>query len=152
MQVDPRQAATLQRLARLQGLHVAAAAQSLDDARQTQHTAALQEQTAHDALAQQESELAAWLDTGPFDPALLAMKGGQIVAQASALRDATASTAEARRIEQVQARQWQASRYQHDWLHARYSEAAHTLRRKHDEKAAREAIGLTVIRMKGMPA
>ena len=149
MRSDPRQTAALGRLTRIQGLRLAAHAQALDDAQQAHRDARSREETAAKALAEHEAEMHEWLGCGQFDPVLFAMKGQQLVAHAGrhhAAQAAREQTAQQRRDDE---QQWQASRYQRDWLATRHREAARKLHRKLEDRQALDTTSLLLLTRQG---
>lgn len=149
MRTDPKAARTLAQLARLQGLRVAKRALALDDAREAREAASAHAGEVQQSLRREEAELADLLAAGRFDPVLFAMKGALVVDHARALDAAHSETDAALSTERERQRDWQASRYQRDWLTARQREAERKLRHKQDDKAAVEALGLAALRTEG---
>ena len=143
---------TLQALAQLQSLRVAKRALLLDQAQRARETALhRQEDAAHD-LQQQECELAALLAADYFDPAAFARQGDMVIAQAAASDVASGAARSAAATEQEREGDWQASRYQRDWLGQRHRDATRHLRRKADEAATMHSAALIMIRNRGAQA
>lgn len=149
MRADPRETAALERLTQIQALRLAAHAQALDDAQQARRAAAEDEESAAEALAQQEGEMHGLLTSGAFDPLLFAMKGQQLLTHAGQHSAAQAVSEQAEQRKQDDEQRWQASRYQRDWLTARHSAAARKLHHKRDDRQALETASLLLVSKQG---
>ena len=152
MRTDRKQAQGLQALARLQGLRVAERALMLDKAQRAREAAQHRQEDAARDLQQQEGELATLLAADHFDPAAFARQGDMVIAQAAAADVASAAARSATTVEEQREGDWQASRYQRDWLGQRHRDATRHLRRKADEAATMHSAALIMIRNRGAQA
>ena len=111
--------------------------------------ASAREHSAAEALAHQEAEMAELLGSGHFDPLLFVMKGQQLVVYAGRHHAARGASERAGQQKQDDERQWQASRYQCDWLAARHREAARKRQRKLDDQQALDSASLLLLTRQG---